>query len=157
MSKRDKSYYKKISGVLSGVVNHQGWDRKLDMHSVFLKWEELVGDTLAECTRPHKIVNNVLWIEVETSSWMQQLQFEKIPLLEKLNDSLYLSTFNDIKFILPEKKEKKVERDEPKIRFVAPDDEELKAFEDQVSLIEDVESREALVRLWYLSKACRKE
>lgn len=157
MSKREKGYYKKVSGVLSGVVIHQGWEKKLDMHSVFLKWEKLVGDNLADCTRPYKIVNNVLWVEVSTSSWMQQLQFEKITLLETLNQSLRLSSFSDIKFVLPEKTEKEAKEDKQKLRFVAPDNQELQEFEQQVSLIKDVESREALVRLWYLSKACRKD
>ncbi len=158
MRKKQKNPFQKtVSGVLSHVVKDRGWEQKLDAHSVFLNWGKLVGDEVATCCQPHKIVNNVLWVEVENSSWMQQLQFEKIALLERLNSSLRLSRIGDIKFILPEKAKKVGKKAESKIRFKAPDPEELKEFEQQASLVEDEKSREALVRLWYLSKACIKE
>ncbi len=158
MRKRKKdSFHRSVSGLLSHVAKDRGWEIKLDMHSVFLNWENLAGETYASCSRPCKIVKNVLWIEVDNSSWMQQMQYDKIAFLERLNASLKLSRFSDIKFLLPEKVDDGVRKKEPKIRFESPNREELKEFEQQAGIIEDEKSRDALIRLWYLSKACKKE
>lgn len=138
------------------VVRHHGWEMKLDMHSFFPKWNKVVGKQVSECSRPLKIVKNILWLEVENSAWMQQLQFEKAQILEDINKTLKISRIRDIKFILPDESDK-VEPQEQKLTFVSPDPLDLHAFEKQAAIIEDEEARDALVRLWYLSKACRKD
>ncbi len=158
MRKRQKkSVPRSLPGLLSRVAQDQGWEKKLDMHSVFMNWENLAGETFATCSRPCKIVKNVLWVEVDNSAWMQQIQFEKVALLEKINSSLRLSRLSGIKFLLPHKGDKKVKKDERVLRFVSPDSRELADFERQAGVIGDERSREALVRLWYLSKACKRE
>ncbi len=154
---KKKSYQGVVTNALSRVIHDQGWDQQLDMHSVFLVWEELVGETLASCTRPIKIVKGTLWVEVDTSSWMQQIQFEKVTLLEKINDSLKISRIRDLRFLLPEKLHVERKLPETQLRFLSPDGEELKKFQEQTAGIDDEKSREALVRLWYLSHACKRE
>jgi hypothetical protein len=128
----------------------------LDKHSFFPIWDRVVSGNAAQCSRPLKIVKDVLWLEVDNSSWMQELQFEKQQILEDINATLKLSKIRDIKFLLPvdEGSEKKAESGG--ITFVPPDPEELKRFEQMAGVIEDEAIREALIRLWYLSKACRK-
>ncbi len=155
--KHKKTFSRSITGVLSQVSKDQGWEKKLDMHSVFMNWENLVGETIAKCASPCKIVKNVLWVEVDNSSWMQQLQFDKVALLDKLNSSLRFSRFADIKFLLPSKPDEIKKRKGQTLRFISPDSNELADFERQVSSITDEKSREALIRLWYLSKACIRE
>lgn len=146
-----------VSGVLPDVVRHKGWDVKLDMHSFFPVWDKVVGEEVAGCSRPLKIVRNVLWLEVENSTWMQQLQFEKSRMLDDINATLKISRIKDIKFLLPRRCEEPPVRKQPEIVFVPPDPEELRKFEEQVGVIEDEAIREALIRLWYLSKACKRK
>ena len=76
-------------------------------------------------------------------------------MLEGLNAALQLSRLKDIKFTLEGESQKPQPKKEA-VTFVPVDAAELAAFEYQVSLIDDKESREALVRLWYLSRACRR-
>ncbi|MEE4240711.1 MAG: DUF721 domain-containing protein [Desulfopila sp.] len=152
-----KRKHQNLSGILPEVVRHKGWAVKLDLHSIFPIWEKVVGEEIADCSRPLKIVKNVLWLEVENSTWMQQLQFEKCRMLDAINACLKISKIKDIKFLLPRRDNEPPVRKLPEIVFVSPDPEELRKFEEQVGVISDEAIRESLVRLWYLSKACRRK
>ncbi|WP_457575365.1 DUF721 domain-containing protein [Desulfomarina sp.] len=153
------SYKKKrarsLAGLLPELVRERGWEKQLDLYSIFPRWRELVGPEIDEYASPLKIVRGVLWIEVENSSWLQQLQFEKMQLLDVLNQALRLNRLDDIKMVLPVR----VKDDEVKpvrsVTFVKPDNKEVEAFEHQVSTIADEKCRDALMRFWYLSRACR--
>lgn len=147
---------KLLAAILPGVLKDRGWEARLEMHSIFPNWEKVVDATTATCAQPLKIVKGTLWIEVENSAWMQQLQYQKVMLLRTINGSLKNSKIEDIRFVLP-RENRKGKTEEPAVRFVAPPPEELQRFEEQTSFIEDEASREALVRLWYLSKACKRE
>lgn len=152
--KRRKS--RKITGVLPGVLRAKGWQKKLDMHSFFPIWEKVVSQNAAQCSRPLKIIKDVLWLEVDNSTWMQQLLFEKMQLLDDINATLKLTRIRDIKFVLRQQEIQEQGHDTEQITFVPPHPEAVKKFEEQVSVIEDEAIRESLVRLWYLSKACKK-
>ncbi len=146
----------KLSTSLPEIMRDKGWERKLDQHRVFIDWQSLVDETTAAHSRPLKVVKDVLWLEVENSSWMQQLQYQKFFLLQTLNEYLKISRFSDIRFVVEEKKKEAVVKKEKSIRFVPPSTADVERFKEQISFIEDEQIRESLMRLWYLSQACRK-
>jgi len=146
----------KLSASLPEIMRDKGWERKLDQHRVFIDWQSLVDETTAAHSRPLKVVKDVLWLEVENSSWMQQLQYQKFFLLQTLNEYLKISRFSDIRFVVEEKKKEAVVIKEKSIRFVPPSTADVERFKEQISFIEDEQIRESLMRLWYLSQACRK-
>ena len=147
----------KISDALPGLIHDKGWARKLDQHRVFVDWEDLVEEEIASHAHPVKVVKDVLWLEVENSSWMQQIQFQKYFLLETLNNHLNSSHFSDIRLVVQDQDEKVEEPKEPSLKFVPPSPQSVEQFKSQVSIIEDEQIRESLVRLWYLSQACKKD
>jgi hypothetical protein len=147
----------KLSASLPEIMRDKGWERKLDQHRVFIDWQSLVDETTAAHSRPLKVVKDVLWLEVENSSWMQQLQYQKFFLLQTLNEYLKISRFSDIRFVVEEKKKEAVVKKEKSIRFVPPSTADVERFKKQISFIEDEQIRESLMRLWYLSQACRKD
>lgn len=142
---------------LPGILRDKGWERKLDQHRVFLDWLKLVDASVSEHARPLKIVGDVLWLEVENSAWMQQLQFQKHLLLDTLNEYLAISRFSDIRFAQAEKKWSEKSRHGGKLAYVPPSSEKIRQFEKQISCITDEEVRESLMSLWYLANACRKK
>jgi hypothetical protein len=145
-----------LAAALPGLIRDKGWEKQLDLYSLFVEWERIVGEAIAQHARPLKIVREVFWVEVENSAWMQQLQFEKVRILEGLNAALKLSRLTDVKFTL-RRGSQEAEQGKKKVTFVPVDSAELAAFEYQVSLIDDKASRDALIRLWYLSRACKRE
>ena len=151
------NHLQSLENLLPQIAGRRGWEEKLDLHSVFLRWGDLVESDVAEHCRPLKIVKSVLWVEVENSAWLQQLQFQKVLLLDVLNNSLRLSKFEGLRFCIAEKEHCKKEKSAPTLRYVQPSAREIEAFEQQAGAISDKDSRDALVRFWYLSQACKKE
>ncbi|MBU0665196.1 MAG: DUF721 domain-containing protein [Proteobacteria bacterium] len=144
-----------IATLLSGMTNEMGWRKQLDLHSLFLHWDKLVDTSTSTHARPLKIVNNILWLEIANSAWMQQLQFQKIHLLEILNKRLRLSRLEDIRFTLINS-HKTEEPNKQTVRFIQPSPAAQESFEKQIAIIEDEKIRDSLMSLWYLSHSCRK-
>lgn len=150
-----KNKDKNIAGVLPTLMRERGWEKQLDLHSIFPRWQELVGEDVSDHAQPLKIVRTTLWLEVENSSWLQHLQYQKIELLDILNQSLRLTRLSDIKMVLPIEKKKSVNAPGRSVSFVKPDEKKIAAFEQQVNCIADEKCRDALMQFWYLSQACR--
>jgi hypothetical protein len=145
-----------LAAVFPGLVRDKGWERQLDLYSLFLVWDKIVDKDTAQHARPLKIVRNIFWVEVDNSSWIHQLQFQKVQILESLNAALASSRLKGVKFVLAEQSENRHRTKDKTVTFAPVDPGELKDFEHQAGLIGDEKSRDALVRLWYLSKACRR-
>ena len=154
--KKDKSQ-ELIASALPGIIRDKGWEKQVDLYSLFAEWGKIVDRTTAAHARPLKIVRGVFWVEVDNSSWIHQLRFEKLHMLEKLNAALKHSQLKDIKFTLAETRQDKDAPSKRKITFSPVDPMELSAFENQAGFIEDEASRKALIKLWYLFKTCRRE
>ncbi|MBV5305365.1 MAG: DUF721 domain-containing protein [Desulfobulbaceae bacterium] len=145
-----------LATLLPKITNEQGWQKQLDSHRLFLLWDTLVDATTRTHTRPVKIENGVLWLEVPNSAWMQQFQFQKIPLLETLNGTLRLSRLTDIRFILSDSRTSR-KPVEPKVSFIQPNPAARDAFHQQIAAIEDDTIRDALMSLWYQSHSCQRD
>ncbi len=155
--KRHKKKQESLATTLPGIIQDKGWEKQVDLYSLFSKWDQIVDKVTAEHARPLKIVRGVFWVEVDTSSWIHQLQFEKLHILEKLNAELEFSKLQDVKFTIAAKTKAPDNQTSKKVSFSPVDPMELSAFENQAGFIEDEESRKALIRIWYLFKACRTE
>lgn len=69
-------------------------------YSILGAWNEIVGESVGEHSQPRSIRNRILFIDVSHSTWMQQLQFLKPTLLEKVNGFLGEPLIQDIRFRL---------------------------------------------------------
>ncbi len=161
MAGREKNIQNSISRLLPDLLHDKGWEIQLDLHSIFPRWKEIVGEEMHKHAQPLKIERGVLWLEVSNSSWMQQFQYGKLELLETLNSHLQLSRLKDIKMLLPKGKKGEARslnrKSGPEVRFVRPSEEKIAAFQRQVDCIADEKCREALMQFWYLAEACKRK
>lgn len=161
MAGSKKSKQSKISRLIPNLLHDKGWEKQIDLHSIFPRWKELVGEEMNEYAQPLKIERGVLWLEVANSSWLQQFQYEKLELLDTLNRSLRLSSLKDIKMVLPKgntgKTKMSDQGSEPSIKFIKPSEEKIAAFQRQVECVADEKCREALMQFWYLAQACKRK
>ncbi len=134
-----------IRSVLENTLKGLEIDVPLRSYSILGAWDEIVGATVAANSQPRSIRNRILFIEVTHSTWMQQLQFLKPTLLEKVNAFLGKPLIQDIRFklgkILPNTSSplsSEFGRQEDL------DEETLKRIEETVRKIEDGEVRRAL-------------
>ena len=148
---------KGMADLLPSVLSERGWQAQLALHSIFLHWRDAVDISISSHTEPLKIVKGTLWVEVENSAWMQQLQYEKKAVLASVNEFLGgEKKIRNIRFVQPQPERQSAKR-EPKVQFVAPPPEELHRFQEQAGSIGDEAAREALIRFWYLARACVRE
>lgn len=89
---------KPIRSILEETLKGLEIDGYVKTHSIFFSWKEIVGDSIAQQAQPRLIRNRILFIDVSHSTWMQQLQFLKSILLEKVNSFLGEPVIQDIRF-----------------------------------------------------------
>lgn len=152
--KNKKKSIQGIAELLPQLAQNRGWEEQLDLHSIFVHWHDLIdAETAAHC-QPLKIVKKILWVEVENSAWLQQLQFQTVVLLKILNQSLRLSKLEGLRFCVAEKENVDKEEGGATLHYVQPSATDIASFEQQAMSISDEDVRNALVRFWYLSQAC---
>jgi hypothetical protein len=131
-----------------GQVLHKSLKRlelstRLDEYSVWPIWNDVVGSTIARNAQPEKIRNGTLFIKVTSPVWMQQLQYMKEMIAEKLNQRLKTNIVKNIFFVVGQVNVETVE-DESKPTAAIQD---LRVSEDFLESVRDPEIRQAFKRL----------
>lgn len=91
---------KLLRSILEDTLKSLGIKTTMKGYSLWGAWREIVGDSIASNAQPTAIRNRILFIEVSHPTWIQQLQFLKPALLEKINRFLEEPFIHDIRFRL---------------------------------------------------------
>jgi predicted nucleic acid-binding Zn ribbon protein len=86
--------------VLTAALARLPVARQLADHAVWVHWDAVVGPTIARHARPHRLRRGVLFVAVDSPEWMQELQFLKPELRERLNARLGRPALREIFVIL---------------------------------------------------------
>ena len=89
-----------LRSVLEKTLKTLEIDVPLKTYTILGAWNEIVGESVAVHSQPRSIRNRILFIDVSHPTWMQQLQFLKPTLLEKVNTFLGEPLIQDIRFKL---------------------------------------------------------
>lgn len=81
-----------VSKLLTGL----GLDDRLQQYRALVIWETVVGPQIAARTRPVRIRDGILEINVDQPAWMQQLQLMKPKILARLNAELGKASIRDL-------------------------------------------------------------
>jgi hypothetical protein len=73
---------------------------QLEAYGIWHIWREVVGTPIAGNAQPEKFRNGTLFVKVSSPVWMQQLQFMKDLLAEKLNERLRANLVKNIFFVV---------------------------------------------------------
>lgn len=74
----------KVKAILSRVLSHRGLDKRVERYEFILHWPEIVGERLAQVSKPECIRNRALIVNVIHPVWAQELTMIKPVLLESL-------------------------------------------------------------------------
>ncbi|MGH7782854.1 MAG: DUF721 domain-containing protein, partial [Candidatus Binatia bacterium] len=77
-----------LGAVLDQSLKRFDLSQRLDEYGVWPVWNDVVGKTIARNAQPEKIRNGTLFVKVASPVWMQQLQFMKEMIVEKINQRL---------------------------------------------------------------------
>ncbi len=142
----------RLGEILGKSLQRMNLGGRLSEYSIWPIWNEIVGPTIARNAQPEKIRNGTLFVKVTAPTWMQQLQYMKEMITEKLNQRVEKEVVKNIFFIVG-----KVEADEPPPKAEDPTapprlQPELESLpvpvEEQLRSIRDLEIRQSLQRLF---------
>ena len=88
-----------ISGALKKLIKTAGLEKGIAQQKALEIWSETVGEIVSKNTEPTSIEHGILSIKTATPAWRQELQFQKIQIIEKLNKKLNKKLIKDIRFI----------------------------------------------------------
>ncbi len=89
------------AAAIANALAFHGIADRVRAERLVTEWTELVGPKIASRTRPDGVADRVLWIEVATSAWLQELNLLRTQLLASLVDRLgEPRLFDDLKFRL---------------------------------------------------------
>jgi predicted nucleic acid-binding Zn ribbon protein len=90
----------RVGEVLDQSLKRLDLALRLDEYGVWPIWNDIVGKTIARNAQPEKIRNGTLFVKVTSPVWMQQLQFMKNMIADKLNQRLKQEVVKNIFFMV---------------------------------------------------------
>jgi predicted nucleic acid-binding Zn ribbon protein len=87
-----------IGNVLGGALNKFRADSDLELTNIFTIWGKIVGEAVANNSRPAEFKGKILVVNVSSPVWMQELQYYKKEMITKINGVLGKELVCDIKF-----------------------------------------------------------
>jgi hypothetical protein len=90
----------RLGAVLDQSLKRLDLGARLDEYGVWPIWNDIVGTTVANNAQPEKIRNGTLFIKVSSPVWMQQLQYMKEMMADKLNQRLGSTVVKNIFFVV---------------------------------------------------------
>ena len=92
----------RLGNILDRTVRRLPLRRRLDDYALWEVWDDTVGPAVARNAQPEKIRNGTLSVRVRAPTWMQQLQYMKDIMVEKLNQRLGREVVTNIFFVTGE-------------------------------------------------------
>ena len=80
----EKKASARVGEILPRVLELMGLDDKFEEARLIQGWAEVVGPVIAQRSRPRVLRDGILFIEVESSVWMQELWFHQRQIIERL-------------------------------------------------------------------------
>jgi hypothetical protein len=153
---RKESGPERLGPILQKSLQRLDVDGRLRDYGVWPIWTEIVGSPIARHAQPERIHHGTLFVKVSSATWMQQLQFMKEMIAEKLNQRLGDEIVKNIFFIVGtiETPPTATEPAKPPVEDPRADVEQDKAL----AAIKDPQIRRAFAKLFAVQrKKVRKE
>ncbi|HET9297550.1 MAG TPA: DUF721 domain-containing protein [Candidatus Binatia bacterium] len=136
----------RVGEVLGNSLKRLDLSYRLNEYGIWPIWDEVVGKTIAVNAQPEKIRNGTLFVKVTSSVWMQQLQFMKEMIAEKLNNRLNREVVKNIFFVVS-RIDAPGPAETPSMAARPAIDEEPKIDEQFLESVSDPELRQAFKKL----------
>jgi hypothetical protein len=88
-----------VGAVLDDVLKRVDPEQQLRAYRLWTFWNDEVGAGIARRAQPTRFRNGILFVTVATHSWMQELQFMKETIRERLNARLGAELVRDMFFV----------------------------------------------------------
>ena len=89
----------RLADVLDTVLKRVDPEQQLPAYGVWKIWDDVVGAAIAQRAQPLRVRNGILFVAVATHAWLQELQYMKDEIRERLNGRLGADRVRDIYFV----------------------------------------------------------
>jgi hypothetical protein len=72
-----------VGDALTALVRQRGWEEALRNATLWSRWSDIVGETLAERCQPVRLRRGVLTVRAESQAWATQLRYLTTQLRER--------------------------------------------------------------------------
>ncbi len=97
---KDIPQLERIGEILERSLKRFDQSGRLAEYGVWPIWNDIVGPAIARNAQPEKIRQATLFVKVTTAMWMQQLQYMKEMIIDKLNERLGSQVVKNIFFFV---------------------------------------------------------
>lgn len=88
-----------LAAILDQYLTKLGIAAPIQRYKAFQYWNEVVGSQIGEQTEPKRLSGDVLFVQVRSAVWRNELFYLKQDILHKLNQKLGEQSIKDIVFI----------------------------------------------------------
>jgi len=87
-----------LGNAIRELVDFLDVDDIITEQTAITKWEQVVGEKIAQVAQPKSIKKGILKVKVKNSVWRQELTFMKEDIVQKLNNELHSKIVSEIIF-----------------------------------------------------------
>jgi len=98
-SEKTKGFHR-IGDIIGTVIETYRREPEGELVRIWDLWEEVVGQMVAEHTRPEAFKGKLLLVTVTNSTWIHHLQFLKRGIIDAVNQAYGRTVLDDIRFKL---------------------------------------------------------
>ena len=146
MERKDQAQVERLGQILDKSLKRLELSGRIEEYGIWPIWNETVGTVVARNAQPEKIRNGTLFVSVTSPTWMNELQYMKQMIAEKLNERIGREVVKNIFFVTARNPAPKQEENIHKKRSLATN--EAQADDAHLDAIRDPELRQALKRLF---------
>ncbi len=74
-----------IQNILNRIIKQFGWQEKSDFAIIINKWEDILGEKMSKISKPNKLNDGILTINVDSSVWRSEIFLHKEQIIENIN------------------------------------------------------------------------
>ena len=90
---------KQIGNILSQYLKNLGLEQSIKRHKALLLWPEIVGPAIADITKPQRVSNKILFVQVNNMTWRNELIYYKDEMIQKINTKMGEHIIEEIKSV----------------------------------------------------------
>lgn len=91
-----------LGEALENVIEQRGWGTEVNVYLLLGRWSELVGDAVAQHSKPEAYRDRVVVVRTSSTNWAAQLRLMAPQILARMNASLGDGTVKAVRILGPE-------------------------------------------------------
>ena len=89
----------RIGNTIRQFIKELGINRHIQKYQALMMWPEIVGKRISEVTEPQRLTDGKIFVKVKNDSWRNELVFQKLEIINKINGQFGSVVVEDIIFL----------------------------------------------------------